>query len=92
VNVTSNSPTSFTNARGATFPVTGLSNPSSTVGGYIVGLGYKQVIKGGFYGFAEGNYMSYSKPSLTTSNADTRFTINPSVNSYQLLVGVGYKF
>lgn len=91
VKATSNSPTSYTNANG-TWPITGFSNPSSTVGGYIIGLGYKQIISGGFYGFAEGNYMSYSKPSLSTSNADTQYTLNPSLSSYQLLVGVGYKF
>ena len=75
------------------------SSPSSTVGGYIVGLGYKQIITGGFYGFAEGNYMSYNKPTLVSGAADTgggansyTITANPSISTYQLLVGVGYKF
>ena len=76
------------------------STPSATVGGYIVGLGYKQIITGGFYGFAEGNYMSYNKPSLasralqTDPNVGTAYTLttNPSISSYQLLVGVGYRF
>lgn len=76
------------------------TSPSSTVGGYILGLGYKQIIKGGFYGFAEGNYMSYSKPSLV-SNVDEQpyggastwtMTTNPSISAYQLLIGIGYKF
>jgi opacity protein-like surface antigen len=76
----------------------GVISPSgsqtSTVGGYIVGLGYKQIIKGGIYGFAEGNYMSYSKPSFSSRIGGSSYTLtsNPSVNSYQLLVGVGYKF
>lgn len=67
---------------------------SSTVGGYVVGLGYKQIITDGFYGFAEGNYMSYSKPTLSTGFGTNGYKINtsPSINSYQLLVGVGYKF
>ena len=75
------------------------STPSSTVGGYIVGLGYKQIITGGFYGFAEGNYMSYNKPSLVSNVVQTNggastwtLTTNPSINTYQLLVGVGYRF
>jgi outer membrane immunogenic protein len=73
--------------------ISGFSNPSSTVGGYIVGLGYKQMIAGGFYGFAEANYMSYSKPNFS-SKTTSGYTIsnNPSLNTYQALVGVGYKF
>lgn len=69
------------------------SSPTTTVSGYIVGLGYKQIITGGVYGFAEGNYMSYSKANFSTVIGQvTTITSNPSVNSYQLLVGVGYKF
>jgi hypothetical protein len=66
---------------------------SKTVGGYVVGLGYKQMISGGFYGFAEANYMGYSKPSFASTNP-TAYTASssPSLNSYQALVGVGYKF
>jgi len=92
VKATSNSPTSYvdTGSSGAISPA--LNNPSSTVGGYIVGLGYKQMIANGIYGFAEGNYMSYSKPSLVAANTNFRSVVNPSINSYQLLVGVGYKF
>ncbi len=72
---------------------------TKTVGGYVLGLGYKQIISGGFYGFAEGNYMSYSKPSFsqTTTYTDgsggsVSSTASGSLNSYQLLVGVGYRF
>jgi hypothetical protein len=70
------------------------SNSTSTQGGYVVGLGYKQIITGGFYGFAEGNYMSYGKPSFSApaQSDGYKITSNPSINSYQLLVGVGYKF
>jgi outer membrane immunogenic protein len=76
------------------------TTPSSAVGGYIVGLGYKQIIAGGFYGFAEGNYMSYNKPSLVSNVDETPYggastwtmTTNPTISTYQLLVGVGYRF
>jgi hypothetical protein len=74
------------------------TNPSSTVGGYIVGLGYKQIISNGFYGFVEGNYMSYGAANLsatgTTVNRNLGYTISnsPKLNTMQLLVGVGYKF
>ena len=37
------------------------SGQSKALNGYILGLGYKQIISGGFYGFAEGNYMNYGK-------------------------------
>jgi outer membrane protein W len=66
---------------------------SKTVGGYVVGLGYKQMITSGFYGFAEANYMSYGKPSFSVRDADgSTQSSSPSLNSYQALVGVGYKF
>jgi outer membrane immunogenic protein len=92
VKATSNSPTSYTDSSSSGRISPAFGNPSSTVGGYIVGLGYKQMITSGIYGFAEGNYMSYSKPSLSTSNSNVLYVVNPSINSYQLLVGVGYKF
>jgi outer membrane immunogenic protein len=76
-----------------------LASPSttSTLNGYVLGLGYKQIISGGLYGFAEGNYMSYNKantsstvrsPDGTSSAANS----NANLSSYQLLVGVGYRF
>ncbi|MGV0963813.1 MAG: outer membrane protein [Polynucleobacter sp.] len=66
---------------------------SKTVGGYVIGLGYKQMFDYGIYGFAEANYMSYSKASFS-STSDFSYTISssPSLNSYQALVGIGYKF
>ena len=76
----------------------GFSNQSATVGGYVLGLGYKQMISSGFYAYGEANYYSYSKPSFTSTNVykdgsgTLNVTSNPSVSSYQLLVGVGYKF
>jgi outer membrane immunogenic protein len=88
------------------YPASGGSQ-TDNYGGFIVGLGYKQIITGGLYGFAEGNYMSYGSPGysynpvLQPSNtargvtpAGTRVvnTNISSFNSYQLLVGVGYAF
>ena len=82
-------------------------NQSSNQSGYLVGLGYKQIITGGLYGFAEGNYMGYSAPSYTYASSvkpvNTLHNITPagvrtgtinfgSLNSYQLLVGLGYAF
>lgn len=77
-------------------PVSGGSS-TSTVGGYVVGLGYKQIITGGIYGFVEANYMSYSKPSFSTTSLISNgvpitTTLSTSLSSYQALVGVGYRF
>jgi len=72
---------------------------TKTVGGYVIGLGYKQMIAKGFYGFAEANYMSYGKANFSqTSNytdgsgGSVTSNTSGSLNSYQALVGVGYKF
>jgi outer membrane immunogenic protein len=65
--------------------------------GYSLGVGYKQFISGGFYGFGEANYASYGNKSesssgrLSNGNAYT-ITGTSSANSYNFLVGVGYKF
>lgn len=77
-----------------------MGSSTSTVGGYVVGLGYRQVITGGIYGFAEFNYMSYAKPSFSSSGAISypeysvpiNSTLSASLNSYQALIGVGYRF
>ena len=70
---------------------TGTSYKNETEGitdnlqGYSLGLGYKQIIRGGLYGFAEGNYFSYNNKTTACGN-------RLSGNSMNLLVGVGYKF
>lgn len=58
---------------------------TENLSGYSLGLGYKQIINGGLYGFAEGNYFSYGNKT-----AEGGVKING--NSMNLLVGVGYKF
>jgi outer membrane immunogenic protein len=73
------------------------SSPSNTanVSGYVLGLGYKQMITDGLYGFAEANYYAYDKANLSSSYSDGpggTVTSNPSLNAYNFLVGLGYKF
>jgi outer membrane immunogenic protein len=96
MNVKSQSGSTLQSPEGFTFPEPSQS-ANKNVNGFILGLGYKQIISGGVYGFAEGNYMSYGKANLsTTTLTDSDYilvrSINPSLSSYQLLVGVGYKF
>lgn len=69
---------------------------SGNLTGYSLGLGYKQIISGGLYGFAEGNYYNYGNKSYNTSGLASgspySITENWSANSYNILLGVGYKF
>ena len=77
----------------------GLPGTNVNLSGYLVGLGYKQIISGGFYGFAEANYTSYGNKTVTGSGPWTGSpsgTYNTSqtfsANAITGLVGVGYKF
>jgi len=73
----------------------GNSMGSGNAQGFLAGLGYKQIISGGFYGFTEANYYSYGKTSMGTSSlCDTTLITNfsPSTSAYNFLAGVGYKF
>lgn len=94
--------------KSTTIPTTTAGTSStSTNGGYLIGLGYKQMIANGFYGFAEANYMGYgtlknsyssngnsaSKTGEGFSNSSTtNITGTQNLSSYQLLLGVGYSF
>ncbi len=73
------------------------SSPSNKaqVSGYVLGLGYKQLITSGLYGFVEANYYAYAKPNLSSTYTDDgggTVSSNPNVNAYNLLLGVGYRF
>lgn len=64
--------------------------------GYSLGIGYKQIISGGLYGFAEGNYFAYGNQTNTTSGSQGEFTVQSTATenatAYNLLVGLGYRF
>lgn len=73
------------------------SSPSNKaqVSGYVLGLGYKQMITSGLYGFAEANYYAYAKPSLSSTYTDGpggTVSSNPNVSAYNFLLGLGYRF
>jgi hypothetical protein len=71
----------------------GGSNPSNTLRGYVLGLGYKQLISQNIYMFGEGNYYSYGNQSYTSVyGSGLSDTFNAKATAYQFLVGVGYKF
>ena len=64
--------------------------------GYSLGLGYRQTISGGLYGFGEVNYASYGNKTYTQSAVVSGSVLNTSITSSanvtNLLVGLGYKF
>jgi outer membrane immunogenic protein len=74
----------------------GSNNPTLNFTGYSLGLGYKQIIKGGFYGFAEGNYYSYGNQKFNSSGTVSGFayttTQTVNTNAFNLIAGIGYKF
>ena len=60
---------------------------SDSLTGYSLGLGYKQIISGGLYGFGEVNYASYSNANIGGGASGTY-----SANATNVLAGIGYKF
>ncbi len=73
------------------------SGENTNYTGYSLGLGYKQIISGGFYGFGEANYFSYGNKTESTTGTlsnGTAYTISgkSSANVFNLIVGVGYRF
>ena len=67
--------------------VTSGDGENTSLNGYSLGLGYKQIISGGLYGFGEVNYASYAN-----TNVGDGATGSFSANSTNVLVGLGYKF
>jgi outer membrane immunogenic protein len=80
----------------------GGTSSTTNLTGYSLGAGYKQFISGGLYGFGEVNYASYGNKTETnsvtgeasggggvfTSSQSTTF----SANTFNVMVGVGYRF
>ena len=73
----------------------GTSNTNNLTG-YSLGLGYKQIIQGGLYGFGEVNYMGYSNKTNSYSGVSGGYAYNysmtSSANVFNAVVGIGYKF
>jgi len=69
---------------------------SNSLSGFSLGLGYRQTIQAGLYGFGEVNYASYgnqtSSQTGTISGHPASISITSSANATNLLVGIGYKF
>lgn len=83
---------------GASFKsqVSGGNSSTDNLTGYSLGLGYKQIISGGLYGFGEVNYASYSSKTNTDSASIGTYAVSQTAtfkaSATNFLVGVGYKF
>lgn len=65
--------------------------------GYSLGLGYKQLFSGGWYGFIEANYSAYGDQTESATNpVSPGRTLTASgthnMTDYNILAGLGYKF
>lgn len=64
--------------------------------GYSLGLGYKQVITGGLYGFGEVNYYKYGNKTETSSgrsgSTNWSTSVSNDVSAMNFMVGLGYRF
>lgn len=82
---------------GYTGATVGLSSPDipyNTVNltGYVVGLGYKQMITQSLYMLGEVKYASYGQKTASVSGSGVTLSNSISANGAELLVGVGYRF
>jgi outer membrane immunogenic protein len=81
---------------GATIGLSGptLAYQTTNLTGYILGLGYKQMVTESLYAFGEVNYASYGNKTvsatLTTGTVLNGLTM--SGNGTDILVGIGYRF
>ncbi|BEI40426.1 hypothetical protein PHIN9_03570 [Polynucleobacter sp. HIN9] len=69
---------------------------TTNLSGYMLGLGYKQIIRGGLYGFGEINYASYSNVTRSYAGSFQGFSASGSntlgANSVNAVIGIGYRF
>ena len=67
---------------------------SKDVSGFMVGLGYRQLLSSNVYFFAEANYLDYGKAEFTILNQRRTgtFTSSPKSSNFNALVGIGARF
>lgn len=67
---------------------------SKDVSGFMVGLGYRQLLSSNVYFFAEANYLDYGKADFSVLNARRTgtYTSSPKSNNFNALVGIGARF
>jgi hypothetical protein len=72
------------------------SNTSPNFNGYLLGIGYKQLIDHSIYLFGEANYAAYEAQTTTRNVIASGQSINASVTTKpqgsRFLLGLGYQF
>ena len=75
--------------------ITGTESSNHETSGYILGLGYKQIIKGSLYGLAEFDYnrtsdQTYENSGVSVNGYPFASTLDISSHSYRFQVGIGF--
>ena len=76
----------------------GPNSSSVNFRGYSLGGGYRSYLSGNWYAFLEGNYYKYGQSTdngtaiITNSSTSYTYSNTSSVNSYNVIYGLGYKF
>ncbi|QWD60951.1 outer membrane protein [Polynucleobacter sp. MWH-UH35A] len=60
--------------------------------GYVLGLGYKQMVTQSIYLLGEVNYASLSSKTATLATSSGPITANLGGSGYDFIVGLGYRF
>lgn len=61
--------------------------------GTVFGLGYKQILLGSIYGFAEANYVLNNPKSFSvTTDNNLLISSTAKASGYDVLLGIGYRF
>jgi len=72
------------------------SNTGPNLNGYLLGIGYKQLITQSVYLFGEADYVAYKAQTTTRNVITSGQAINASITTKpqasRFLVGIGYQF
>jgi hypothetical protein len=72
------------------------SNTGPNLNGYLLGVGYKQLITQSVYLFGEANYLAYEAQTINRNVIASGRAINASITTKpqasRYLVGIGYQF
>lgn len=79
---------------GITIGINSSTAPYQTYGlsGYVLGLGYKQMITKSIYVLGEANYAGLSNKAATLNSSLGTFSSTVGGSGYDFIVGLGYRF
>ena len=65
---------------------------TTNLSGYVLGLGYKQMVTQSIYVLGEANYAGFSNKATTLASTNGTFSSTVGGSGYDFIVGVGYRF